>query len=110
MVPFHKNKPRRICYGGPDADVAEVFALSTPVQPIARYAASDPLPSATEDLVHMLVGGLRQGMGYCGTPTIEALRTETRFVRISGASHAESHPHDIEITKEAPNYRTDLLG
>ncbi|MEE8106076.1 MAG: IMP dehydrogenase [Planctomycetota bacterium] len=66
-----------------------------------------PYKGKLKDLVHMLVGGLRQGMGYCGTQTIEALRTETRFVRISGAGHTESHPHDIEITKEAPNYRTD---
>jgi len=65
-----------------------------------------PYKGHLSELVHQLVGGIRQGMGYCGTGTIDALRTESRFMRISGASMAESHPHDIEITKEAPNYRT----
>jgi IMP dehydrogenase len=56
------------------------------------------------DFVYQLVGGLRAGMGYCGTPTINELRSKARFVRVSGASVGESHPHDIQITKEAPNY------
>ncbi len=60
------------------------------------------------DYVYQLVGGVRAGMGYCGTPTIEALRGEGRFVRISGASLAESHPHDITITKESPNYSIEF--
>lgn len=54
--------------------------------------------------VYQLVGGLRAGMGYCGTRTIEELRTEARFIRVSAASVRESHPHDIAITQEAPNY------
>jgi IMP dehydrogenase len=56
-------------------------------------------------IVYQLVGGLRQAMGYCGTPTIEALKTESRFVRITGAGLRESHPHDVTISKDAPNYR-----
>ena len=56
------------------------------------------------EFVYQLVGGLRAGMGYCGTPNIEALMEKGRFVRISAASVGESHPHDIQITKEAPNY------
>jgi IMP dehydrogenase len=59
-------------------------------------------PLATS--VFQMVGGLRAGMGYCGVRTIEELRTQTRFVRISSAGLRESHPHDIKITKEAPNY------
>jgi IMP dehydrogenase len=55
-------------------------------------------------IVHQLVGGLRQAMGYCGAATIEELK-EARFVRITGAGLRESHPHDVTITKEAPNYR-----
>ncbi|HYD09454.1 MAG TPA: IMP dehydrogenase [Acidimicrobiales bacterium] len=55
-------------------------------------------------VIHQLVGGLRQAMGYCGTPNIEALQREGRFIRISPASLRESHPHDVVITKEAPNY------
>ena len=59
-------------------------------------------PLATS--VFQMVGGLRAGMGYCGVRTIEELRTGTRFVRVSSAGLRESHPHDITITKEAPNY------
>jgi len=55
-------------------------------------------------IVHQLVGGLRQAMGYCGAATIDALQ-DARFVRITGAGLRESHPHDVTITKEAPNYR-----
>ena len=60
-----------------------------------------------EDTVFQLVGGIRSGMGYCGTPTINDLQEKGRFVKISAASLKESHPHDIQITKEAPNYTTD---
>ena len=60
-----------------------------------------------EDTVFQLIGGLRAGMGYCGTPTIEDLKEKGRFVKISAASLKESHPHDIHITKEAPNYSVD---
>jgi IMP dehydrogenase len=59
------------------------------------------------DFVYQLVGGLRAGMGYCGAQNIEALRTDARFCRITAASMAESHPHDIQITKESPNYTVD---
>ena len=57
-----------------------------------------------EDVIYQLCGGLRAGMGYCGTPTIGNLKTDARFVKITGAGLKESHPHDISITKEAPNY------
>ena len=60
-----------------------------------------------EDTVFQLLGGLRSGMGYCGCPTVEELKERGRFVKISAASLKESHPHDIQITKEAPNYSTD---
>lgn len=56
------------------------------------------------DLVFQLVGGLRAGMGYTGSATIEELRTKARFVRITSSGLIESHPHDVQITKEAPNY------
>ncbi len=56
------------------------------------------------DFVYQLVGGLRAGMGYCGTPTIEELRTKAKFIRTSTATLTENHPHDIAITQEAPNY------
>ena len=60
------------------------------------------------DFVYQLVGGLRAGMGYCGSRNIDELRKNTRFVRVSPASISESHPHDIQITKEAPNYSGTL--
>src|SRR5207302_10051257 len=59
------------------------------------------------DFVYQLVGGLRAGMGYCGTRNIEELRKKARFCRVSAASMAESHPHDIAITKESPNYSVE---
>lgn len=59
---------------------------------------------SVEDVIFQLVGGLRAGMGYCGCRTIEELRTKSEFIRISSAGLRESHPHDVQITKEAPNY------
>jgi inosine-5'-monophosphate dehydrogenase len=58
------------------------------------------------NVLYQLVGGLRAAMGYCGTPTVPELRERARFVRITNAGLRESHPHDVTITKEAPNYRT----
>ncbi|MFA9379025.1 MAG: IMP dehydrogenase [Lachnotalea sp.] len=60
-----------------------------------------------EDTVFQLMGGLRSGMGYCGTPSIEELKQNGNFIKISAASLKESHPHDIHITKEAPNYSVE---
>ncbi len=60
-----------------------------------------------EDTVFQLMGGLRSGMGYCGAPNVETLKQTGKFVKISAASLKESHPHDIHITKEAPNYSVD---
>ncbi len=64
-----------------------------------------PYKGPVQAVVHQLVGGLRQSMGYCGAAAIEEMKTSTRFVRISAAGLHESHPHDMTITKEAPNYR-----
>ena len=63
-----------------------------------------PFKGPLENSVYQMVGGLRAGMGYCGVRNIEELRTLTRFVRISSAGLRESHPHDVTITKAAPNY------
>jgi IMP dehydrogenase len=63
-----------------------------------------PYKGPVANVIYQLVGGLRAGMGYCGVTTIEDLRTRTRFVRITQAGLRESHPHDVTITKEAPNY------
>ena len=62
---------------------------------------------SVEDTVFQLIGGLRSGMGYCGAPNIETFKETGKFVKISAASLKESHPHDIHITKEAPNYSID---
>ncbi|MEY4180462.1 MAG: hypothetical protein RLY70_4036 [Planctomycetota bacterium] len=63
-----------------------------------------PFKGPLSDFVYQLVGGLRAGMGYCGTRTIDELRTDARFIRVTAASVRESHPHDIAITQESPNY------
>ena len=62
---------------------------------------------SVEDTVFQLLGGLRSGMGLCGAPTIEELKEKGRFIKITAASLKESHPHDIHITKEAPNYTVE---
>lgn len=62
---------------------------------------------SVEDTIFQLIGGIRSGMGYCGCPTIPELHDRAQFVKISAASLKESHPHDIHITKEAPNYSID---
>jgi IMP dehydrogenase/GMP reductase len=63
-----------------------------------------PYKGTLSDTIFQMVGGLRAGMGYCGTPSIDDLRQNAEFIRITGAGLAESHPHDISITKESPNY------
>ena len=63
-----------------------------------------PFRGAVSETIHQMMGGLRSGMGYCGAHNIEELRTNSKFVRITSAGLKESHPHDIYITKEAPNY------
>jgi IMP dehydrogenase len=65
-----------------------------------RVAYKGPL----SEVIFQLIGGLRAGMGYCGTANLQALRENSQFIRITGAGLIESHPHDIQITKEAPNY------
>jgi len=69
-----------------------------------------PFKGPLGPFIYQLVGGLRAGMGYCGTRTIEELRTEARFLQVSPASVRESHPHDINITQEAPNYSTEYAA
>lgn len=64
-----------------------------------------PYSGALGDVVYQLVGGLRSGMGYAGTPSLGALRSHARMMRVTAAGRAESHPHDVTITKEAPNYQ-----
>ena len=66
-----------------------------------------PFKGALSPFIYQLVGGLRAGMGYCGARTIDELRKEARFIQVSPASVRESHPHDIAITQEAPNYSAE---
>ena len=67
-----------------------------------------PYKGPLSRFLYQLVGGLRAGMGYCGTKTIDELRTEARFIQVSPASVRENHPHDIAITQEAPNYTAEF--
>ncbi|HEV7221224.1 MAG TPA: IMP dehydrogenase, partial [Pirellulales bacterium] len=66
-----------------------------------------PFRGPLSTYVYQLVGGLRAGMGYCGTRNIDELRKDSKFIQVSPASVRESHPHDIAITQEAPNYSTE---
>ena len=66
-----------------------------------------PYKGALQDTVHQLMGGLRASMGYCGARNIEEMQIKSEFIKITSASIQESHPHNIKISKEAPNYRTD---
>jgi IMP dehydrogenase len=66
-----------------------------------------PYRGQLSELIFQLVGGLRAGMGYCGTKTVKDLKADGQFVQISSAGYQESHPHDVVITKEAPNYYLD---
>jgi IMP dehydrogenase len=67
-----------------------------------------PFRGPLGEYVYQLVGGLRAGMGYVGTRTIEELRRDAKFIRVSAATVRENHPHDIAITQEAPNYSPDV--
>lgn len=64
-----------------------------------------PYKGPVAAIVHQMIGGIRSSMGYCGTPDIESMRRDAEFVRITGAGMRESHVHDVQMTKEAPNYR-----
>ena len=64
-----------------------------------------PFKGLLNDYIYQLIGGLRSGMGYAGAATLKELRTGARLIRVSGAGLIESHPHDVHITKEAPNYQ-----
>ena len=68
-----------------------------------------PYRGPSAEIIYQLLGGLRSGMGYTGAATIEELHRKARFVQISAAGLRESHVHDVIITKEAPNYRTEGL-
>ncbi len=64
-----------------------------------------PYKGYVAETIFQLIGGLKAGMGYCGVRNIDEMKTNARFIRITNAGLTESHPHDITITKEAPNYR-----
>ena len=98
MGAMEARQTSRDRYG--QGEVAE-FSKVVPEGIEGRVGARGPL----EPFLHQLVGGLRAGMKYTGAATVEDLRTKARFVRISGAGLRESHPHDVQITVEAPNYR-----
>jgi IMP dehydrogenase len=66
-----------------------------------------PYKGSVIAVIHQLMGGLRSSMGYCGCASIDAMRTQSEFVEITSAGMRESHVHDVQITKEAPNYHVD---
>ena len=90
--------------GSKDRYFQEDFKKFVPEGVEGRVAYKGPL----SDTVYQMIGGLRSGMGYCGCGTIDQLRTDAEFVRITGPGLVESHPHDITITKESPNYTLNV--
>jgi len=91
--------------GGKDRyfqDVEEDIAKFVPEGVEGRVPYKGPL----EDTIYQLIGGLRAAMGYCGTKNIKELRNNSKFIKITSAGLKESHPHDVIITKEAPNYHS----
>jgi IMP dehydrogenase len=64
-----------------------------------------PFKGEVKETIHQLIGGVRSSMGYCGATSIQEFYKKAKFIRITGAGIKESHPHDMNITKESPNYR-----
>jgi len=95
MVQGSQERYRQSARSGPDKLVPE------------GVEGRVPYKGQLGPFIYQLVGGLRAGMGYCGTKTIDALRSDTQFIQVSPASVRESHPHDIVITQEAPNYSAE---
>ncbi|MGQ0732995.1 MAG: IMP dehydrogenase [Acidobacteriota bacterium] len=103
--------------GSRDRYFQDDFELESGTSPAGRGVADKLVPEGIEGrvqhkgsiamVIHQLVGGLRAGMGYCGTPSIQALQRDAQVMRITQAGFRESHVHDVTITKEAPNYRME---
>jgi IMP dehydrogenase len=83
-------------------DLSQIKFVPEGVEGLVPYRGNLP------EYVYQLVGGIRAAMGYCGCDTIDELRVNAQFMRITPASMAESHPHDIRITKESPNYSAEV--
>ena len=84
------------------------FQSGTPAEKLVPEGVEGMIPykGGAGDIVYQLCGGIRSGMGYCGASTLTGLRQNARFIQITSAGKSESHPHDIRITKESPNYQT----
>ena len=94
-------------------DWSKVHAKHEALFPIYYHCGIEgrvPHKGKLSNFVFQLVGGIRSAMGYCGTPNIESLRRDVQFVRMSSSGYRESHPHDIDITEEAPNYTVANLN
>jgi IMP dehydrogenase len=103
--------------GSRDRYFQDEFELESGASPAGKGLTEKLVPEGIEGrvqhkgsiamVIHQLVGGLRAGMGYCGAPSIPALQREAQLIRITQAGFRESHVHDVTITKEAPNYRSE---
>ena len=119
-IKYSGDMTKAIAAGGNVCMMGSIFAAAMENGSKDRYFQSDArklvpegvegrvaYKGTVEDTVFQLIGGIRSGMGYCGTRTIEELKQNGKFMKISAASLKESHPHDIHITKEAPNYSVE---
>jgi len=103
--------------GSRDRYFQDDFELESGTGPAGKGVSEKLVPEGIEGrvqhkgsvamVIHQMVGGLRAGMGYCGSPTIPVLQREAQMIRITQAGFRESHVHDVTITKEAPNYRSE---
>ena len=87
-----------------DNDLSAIKFVPEGVEGLVPYRGS------LAEYAYQMIGGIRSAMGYCGCNTIDELRTQADFCKVSSASVIENHPHDIRITKESPNYSTEAVG
>src|SRR5690606_12248940 len=105
---MHAGSADRYGHKGPAASAGGAPEIGRPKLVPEGVEGLVPYRGSLAEFVFQLVGGLRASMGYCGCQTIEDLRREACFCRITAASVVENHPHDIRITKESPNYSVEM--
>ena len=106
MIKQEEHPLKKVCIICAKAAIEDVYATLVMANGAVMEGieAKVPYKGRLAEIVFQLIGGLRAGMGYTGSKTIEALKTKTKIVKVSGSGLRESHPHDVIITKDAPNY------
>ena len=107
MVAWARAHPGRLTYGHTGAGTTPHLAFEEFAHQAGFSTQDVPYKGSAIAVIHQLMGGLRSSMGYCGCATIDDMQSKAEFVEITAAGIRESHVHDVQITKEAPNYRAD---